>query len=205
MQQDNSSTTYPAKNQTAEEVYDKPQYNGAPSNDPKYSRGTVKGGFPPEDYEVQYDRDGLSLQTYLEYDTPDGDRVKKTPKGIGSDGPGPSEGVNHVKAEITSPLSGKVIIRHFEDGSTHRFICEKCVHYVRSRGKSHAMDPIYFWGAGIYNYQSEKTPEGMKGYLTKEAMGRFIKFLSYDKKNNWKKQTGLPFPYEYLDHVDDKS
>ena len=132
---------YPVKDLQADEVYDQPQYNGVSNTHPKYSNGQKEASGSRDDFTEE----GLSLKAYLTYDAPDGDPIRKTPKGIGSDAAEEDPKVNHVFAEITSPLSGKVIIRHYEDGSTDRFICPKCAAYVAEKGDSHALDPIFYW------------------------------------------------------------
>lgn len=191
---------YPVKDLEADEEYDQPQYNGDSATHPKNSTGLEEASGSRDGLSDE----GLSLKAYLTHTAPDGDPIRKTPKGIGSDGPDRDPDVNHVKAEVTSPLSGKVIIRHFEDGSTDRFICPKCAAYVAKKGDSHAMDPIFYWGAGIYHHDTQKTPKGTKGYLDREAMGMFIKYMDYSLKNNWKDITGLSFPYLYLQEIDDE-
>lgn len=164
----------------ADDVYEIPQYNGLSAT--FYSEGEPEED-PPED---MIGPEGLNLATTLIHDdAPDGKRIRKTPKGIGSDKPQAESMVNHVEAEIVSPLSGKVIIRHHADGSTERFICEACAEYVAEKGGSHALDPIFFWGAGIYHHKTQKTPKGTMAYMSRKAMGRFIKYLPYEMKNNW--------------------
>lgn len=100
--------------------------------------------------------------------------------------------------EVTSPLTGKVIIRKNPDGTHSRFICDACVKYVNDKGQTHALDPVFFWGAGIYDYKSLATPEGTKAYLNRSAMAGFIRHLPIEDKRNWKDITGLNFPFLFL-------
>lgn len=106
-----------------------------------------------------------------------------------------------TRREIRSPLSGKVIIRLEDDGTTTRLPdgpCPSCVSFIEEKGRTHALDPIFFWGAGIFEYESMQTPLGRKAYLTDEAMGRFVRSLPYKLKKSWKKIVGLPFPYLFV-------
>lgn len=111
----------------------------------------------------------------------------------------PSSAVNLQSFEVKSPLSGKVIIRKDPvTGDTERFICDRCVKYVAERRDTHALDPIFFWGAGIYEYQTHITPVGTRAFLNREALGRLIRSMPYDLKRKWEKITGLPFPFKFV-------
>lgn len=176
----------------ADDRYDQPQYNGKSTT--FYAQGKTKGA----KMKAESDDDGLAIRPWLTWDNEEGEKIRKTPRGIDHDGVTTVKGLTHVQAEVISPLSDKVIIRHHSDGSTERFICDKCVEYVRKHAKKQAMDPSYFWGAGVYHYETQKTPEGTMAYMTRDAMSRFIKYLPYEKKNNWEEITGLPFPYLFM-------
>jgi hypothetical protein len=179
----------------ADETYDMPQYNGASAT--FFNEGKELGA----ELKSDVSEEGLSMRAVLIHHAPEGDPIRKTPKGIVSDGAKPDSHLTYVKAEITSPLSGQVIIRQYEDGSVDRFICEKCAEYVAEKGRTHALDPIYYWGAGIYHYKTHKTPKGTKAYFNRKAMGLFIKYLPYELKRDWKDIVGLPFPYLFLQEV----
>lgn len=79
-----------------------------------------------------------------------------------------------------------------------RFTCEACVKFIRERGQTHALDPIYFWGAGIFEYKTQVTPMGTKAFLNDAAFGNLIRSIPYSVKTEWKHFTGLNFPFNYV-------
>lgn len=110
-----------------------------------------------------------------------------------------SDYINKQSFQVRSPLSGIVIIEL--DPVTRELrkqVCPACVKYVAEQSRTRPLDPIFFWGAGIYDYETHITPLGTKAFLNKEALGNFIVALPYDLKRNWERLTGLPFPFKYV-------
>ena len=83
-------------------------------------------------------------------------------------------------------------------GKTHRQICPECVAYVREFGQVRALDPEYFWGAGVFNYQTVKTPEGTKAYINPQGVANYLFALPLHVKSTWQEQSFAPFPYKFL-------
>jgi len=109
-----------------------------------------------------------------------------------------SGGINKSSNTVKSPLSDVIIIeRNPETGETVRRICPECVRLIREKGETHALDPIYFWGAGIFDYESHTTPLGTVAFLNPQSFSSFLRSMPGDMKRSWKAITGLYFPFLY--------
>lgn len=107
--------------------------------------------------------------------------------------------VNKQSFQVRSPLSGIVIIELDPvTRETRRQICPACVKYVEEHARHRPLDPVFFWGAGIYEYETHVTPMGTKVFTNREALGRFIRAMPYEMRKNWETLTGLPFPFRFV-------
>jgi hypothetical protein len=119
---------------------------------------------------------------------------------------------------ITSPLSDvKISEVDPETGETTRRVCPECRRFIEtnevvkrggpyfSRGVG---DPIYFIGAGV-NYRSLIVPihgrvafhdwSNWEAYRDHHPHNDDQQRFSYNQKNNWKDEVGVPFPYEFFE------
>lgn len=108
-----------------------------------------------------------------------------------------------------SPLSEIIIIEYDpKTGVTTRRTCPECLEFIRSDAKVHPNngpffelgvgDPLYFIGAGVA-YRTVILPYyGDVAFERIETIRKFNERFSYRQKREWKKLTGIPFPYKYF-------
>ena len=112
---------------------------------------------------------------------------------------------------VKSPLSDVIIIEYDPaTKQTTKRLCAACRAYIESNEYvlytapffDHGVgDPLYFIAAGV-EFETMVVPRfGTIAWCNPDALRRFLRRFSYDDKRTWRKETGMPFPYEYFNDL----